>query len=280
MINTPNAVDRYQVVGNPIAQSKSPFIHTLFAAQTGQQLEYGSACPAIDEFKAAAQVFFAAGGKGMNITAPFKLEAFELAQALSARAQFAGAVNTLKLTEDGEIFGDNTDGFGLVYDLSERLNWPLAGANVLVLGAGGAVRGVMQPLLAANPAKVVVANRTLARAENLVALFGGLGNIEAVSFDDLSLAGVDVIINGTSAGLSGGLPPLPANQLSTACRCYDMTYSAGPTVFQAWARREGAAQAVDGLGMLVAQAAESFRLWRGVMPAIEPVLAKVRASLA
>ncbi|MBB3169802.1 shikimate dehydrogenase [Simiduia aestuariiviva] len=271
--------DRYQVVGNPIAQSKSPLIHRLFADQTHQQLDYGRACPAEGHFAEEARRFFAAGGLGMNVTAPFKLDAFKFAHALTPRAEFAGAVNTLKLSENGDILGDNTDGFGLVYDLSKRLGWRLAGARILVLGAGGAVRGVLQPLLAAQPAQLVVANRTLARAQALVPIFNPVGPLSVCEFSALSLQEFDIIINGTSAGLQGELPPLPRGQLGSNCLCYDMIYSAKPTAFQVWARAEGAAHAEDGLGMLVAQAAESFRWWRGVVPDIEPVLTHMREHL-
>lgn len=272
-------MDRYRVVGNPIAQSKSPWIHRAFAEQTGEQLSYDSACPAEDAFAAQAQAFFAGGGKGMNVTAPFKLDAFTFAHQLTPRATLAGATNTLAMQADGTILGDNTDGFGLVYDLTEQLKWPLQGARLLVLGAGGAVRGVLQPLLEAGVAQLVVANRTLGKAQALAALFQSSGPISATEYTGLDLSQFDLVINGTSAGLAGGLPPLPSGQLPPTCRCYDMTYSAKATAFQAWARAEGALLAADGLGMLVAQAAESFYLWRGIRPDIAPVLSALRAHI-
>lgn len=272
--------DRYQVVGNPIAQSKSPFIHQAFARQTGQDLSYDRACPAPDGFAEHARGFFASGGKGMNVTAPFKLDAARFAHRQSPRAQLAGAANTLILTDDGSIIADNTDGLGLVSDVRDNLRWPLRGQRILVLGAGGAVRGVLQPLLETQPAALVLANRTLSKAQDLAVIFREVGAIHCVSFDALpDLGGFDLVINATSAGLSGAMPALPAGFIGPASRVYDMTYGAEPTPFLRWAADQGATALADGLGMLVGQAAEAFRLWRGIAPEVAPVLAALRAAL-
>ncbi|GLS24574.1 shikimate dehydrogenase [Marinibactrum halimedae] len=265
--------DRYAVFGNPIAHSKSPVIHTLFAEQTGQQIQYDKICVPEDEFIQHVNAFFEDGGKGLNITVPFKLEAHDLADELTERARRAGAVNTLLLTEAGKLLGDNTDGAGLVNDITERCGWSLRGARVLILGAGGAVRGVLQPLLAHQPESLLIANRTVSKAETLADSFSQLGNIAGCGFDELSQQSpFDIIINGTSASLSGDLPPLPDTLLHPNSACYDMMYGKELTVFLKWAQQKGCNQLADGLGMLVGQAAESFRLWRGVMPEVVPVI--------
>ncbi|GAB3043614.1 shikimate dehydrogenase [Simiduia litorea] len=272
----------YQVVGNPIAQSKSPFIHAEFAKQTQQVISYQRACPEVDGFAIEAQRFFGSGGLGMNVTAPFKLDAYNFADSLTPRATLAGAVNTLALQDDGSILGDNTDGYGLVTDITQQLGWTLKGKNILVLGAGGAVRGVLQLLLEQRPAQLVLANRTLAKAEALASVFTHLGPLEVVEFAALPAfpAGhFDLIINATSASLAGDLPPLPEALIAPETHCYDMTYGAQPTVFLRWAESLGAGVRADGLGMLVGQAAESFRLWHGVMPEVKPVMAALRQHL-
>ena len=274
--------DRFQVVGNPIAQSKSPFIHREFAKQTHCVMEYGSACPAEDGFEAEATAFFAAGGRGMNVTAPFKLDAFDNADKLTERAELAGAVNTLALQQNGSVLGDNTDGYGLVTDIKDQLGWPLAGQKILLLGAGGAVRGVLQMLLEQKPSQLVVANRTQAKAEALAQIFAQVGPIEPLGFEQLaafSAGHFDLIINATSASLAGDLPPVPDGLLNEHTRCYDMTYGAKPTVFLQWASAQGARACSDGLGMLVGQAAESFRVWHQVMPDPAPVMAALREQL-
>ncbi|MYM63743.1 shikimate dehydrogenase [Pseudomaricurvus sp. HS19] len=273
-------MDQYRVFGNPIAQSKSPEIHRRFAGQTGEALNYDKQLVEQDGFTAAVQQFFADGGKGLNITVPFKLEAFELADQLTERARNAGAVNTLMQLPGGELLGDNTDGQGMVSDIVERLGWTLHNKRVLLLGAGGAVRGVLQPLLEQRPLQLVVANRTLSRAETLAREFAAYGDISACSFADLDGQQFDVVINGTSASLSGDLPPLPDTLLASNACCYDMMYGAEPTVFLRWAQERGATGVADGLGMLVGQAAESFALWRGIKPEITPVINALRAALA
>ena len=274
-------MDRYAVIGNPIAHSKSPAIHAAFAAQTGQTLTYEALLAPLDGFAATVADFRAAGGRGCNVTVPFKLEAFALAERRSPRAQAAGAVNTLKFDADG-IYGDNTDGAGLVRDLTHNLDCPLAGRRILLLGAGGAARGVMLPLLAATPARLTLANRTVARAETLVAEFAaGAGStpLAACGFADLAGSQFDVVINATAASLADEAPPLPPGLYAAGALAYDMMYGRGDTAFLAAARSDGAARLADGLGMLVEQAAESFLLWRGVRPATAPVLAELRRQI-
>lgn len=271
-------MDRYGVFGNPIGHSKSPQIHRLFAEQTGQALSYEPLLAPLDDFPVFARDFFLQG-LGANVTVPFKEQAFRLADQLSERAQRAGAVNTLKKLEDGTLLGDNTDGLGLVRDLLDNAGVTLQGKRILLLGAGGAVRGVLEPLLAQHPADLVIANRTLSKAEQLAGEFAELGPVSACAFDELH-APFDVIINGTSASLGGERPPL-ANSLvrSGTTLCYDMMYGAEPTPFCQWAANLGALTR-DGLGMLVEQAAAAFELWRGVRPDSAPVLAQLRQQLA
>ncbi len=265
--------DHYAVVGNPIAHSKSPQIHSAFAAQTQQAMRYDKRLWPEGEFAVKAAGFFAEGGAGLNITVPFKEDAFAFAHHHTVRAQQAGAVNTLKRLENGQILGDNTDGAGLVADL-KRLGWHLAHKKILLLGAGGAVRGVIGPLLAENPVSITIANRTLAKATQLVAQFGN-NPLAACSLDDLS-GPFDVIINGISAGLHGEMPVLPRQIWGPHSRAYDMVYGPSRTPFLNLAYEHKAAGMADGLGMLVGQAAEAFFLWRGVLPQVEPVLALLR----
>ncbi|RCV87149.1 shikimate dehydrogenase [Billgrantia montanilacus] len=268
--------DRYCVFGNPISHSKSPMIHAAFAEQTGEDIDYTAIEAPLDDFAGAWRRFTAAGGRGANVTVPFKEQAFSLCDTLSERARRAGAVNTLLLGADGRSHGDTTDGVGLVRDL-EHHGVSLAGARILVLGAGGAVRGVLEPLLAAGPASLLVANRTAAKAEALAVDFADLGEIRGGGFDVVS-GPFDVVINGTSASLGGELPPLPDDLFGTGATAYDMMYGAEPTVFLSWAAKRGACT-VDGLGMLVEQAAESFFQWRGKRPLTEPVRESLRRTL-
>lgn len=270
--------DQYAVFGNPINHSKSPNIHRQFAEQTGQDMHYSKQLVNEGEFNSSAEAFFAQGGKGLNITVPFKLDAYHFAQILTPRAQRAGAVNTLALQNDGTILGDNTDGIGMVHDM-HNLGWELRDKRILVLGAGGAVRGVLQPLLAEHPQQVVIANRTFVKAEELEKQFHDLGNIQARSFEDLNGQQFDIVINGTSASLSGDLPPLPANLLASNACCYDMMYGSEPTVFMQWAIQQGAVNVADGLGMLVGQAAEAFYIWRHIRPEVIPVIMSMRHQL-
>lgn len=270
--------DLYAVVGNPIAHSKSPSIHALFAQQTQQDLRYSAQQVELGEFAPEVARFFQQGGQGLNVTVPFKQQAYEFADEHSERAQRAQAVNTLKKLPDGRIFADNTDGAGLVRDLMVNHQLTLAAKRILVLGAGGAVRGVLQPLLAQLPAEIVIANRTLSKAQALADDFAKLGCISACAFTALN-GDFDVIINGTSASLSGDLPPLPQSIIKSTTVSYDMMYGAGLTVFNQWAKEQGAAQVLDGLGMLVEQAAEAFLLWRGVRPETGAVIAALRQEL-
>lgn len=272
--------DRYAVFGNPVAHSKSPLIHARFAEQTGQQLIYTAERIEEAEFETAVENFLRGEGRGLNITVPFKERAWALAQWRSDRAELAGAVNTLYRLEDGRIAGDNTDGVGLVRDLAENNRIPLQAARVLVLGAGGAVRGVLQPLLAAGVASVLIANRTTARAEELARHFSGSVPVSGCGFEQIPAEPFDLIINGTSASLQGELPPVPEAAIGPHSACYDMMYGADPTPFCLWAQQRGAGQVMDGLGMLVEQAAESFRIWRGVRPSTLPVITELRKSLS
>ncbi|WP_137817586.1 shikimate dehydrogenase [Pseudomonas sp. 2FG] len=272
-------MDRYGVFGNPIGHSKSPLIQRLFAAQTGQQLTYEALLAPLDDFTGFARAFFQTG-EGANVTVPFKEQAYRLADSLSARAQRAGAVNTLKKLADGSLLGDNTDGAGLVRDLTVNAGFALAGKRILLLGAGGAVRGVLAPFLAERPAALVIANRTVEKAEALAQQFADLGPLCASGFDWLEEP-LDLIVNGTSASLAGELPPISASLIRPGhTLCYDMMYGKEPTAFCRWAAEHGAPRALDGLGMLVEQAAEAFFLWRGVRPATAPVLAELRRLLA
>lgn len=270
-------MDRYLVFGHPVRHSKSPFIHTLFARQTQQALEYGLSEPAVDDFALALRTFFAEGGKGCNVTVPFKEQAFSLVDRLSPRARLAGAVNTIKLTDDGVLLGDNTDGAGLVADLRAH-GITLAGSRILLLGAGGAARGALAPLLAEQPAELVIANRTHAKAEQLAAEFHELGAVVAQRYEVLQ-GPFDLIINSTSASLQGDLPPLESALIHADIAIYDMMYGATDTPFIHWAKQHGARQTMDGLGMLVEQAAEAFTVWRGIRPGTKQVLRELKRNL-
>jgi len=264
--------DRYAVFGHPIAHSKSPQIHTAFARQTGQDMTYEAILAPLDGFAESVAAFIAAGGRGANVTVPFKEEAFKLANRLSPRAQRAGAVNTLMFDADG-ILGDNTDGAGLVADLTRNLHSALSGKHVLLLGAGGAARGVIEPLLDQQPAALVIANRTVSRAKELAELFGR--GVRACGFDAADTP-FDLVINATAASLAGDLPPLSPRVFTADTLAYDMMYGRD-TPFLGFARTHGARTA-DGLGMLVEQAAEAFCLWRGVRPNTAPVIAALHTA--
>jgi shikimate dehydrogenase len=268
----PDTIDRYAVFGNPIEHSKSPFIHTRFAEQTGQQLIYTAERVDAGDFANAVARFAENNGKGLNITVPFKQDAWQLATQRSERAERAGAVNTLVINGPGDYFGDNTDGVGLVRDLVRNHKLRLEARNILIVGAGGAVRGVIEPLLAGKPASLTIANRTREKALQLADDFSDLGNISGCGLDEFGADSYDIIINGTSASLSGELPALPATLINENTFCYDMMYASEPTPFMRWARQQGAKHVVDGTGMLVEQAAESFRIWRGCEPETAPVI--------
>ncbi len=262
--------DQYAVIGNPIEHSKSPAIHQAFAAQTGQDMAYGRILGA--DFKRDVCRFVSDGGLGLNVTVPFKEDAWRLVDERSERAEAGGAVNTIIVLEEERLLGDNTDGVGLVRDLSENHGLALAGKRVLVLGAGGAVRGVLRPLLEVRPAELVIANRTAAKAVELAKRFRALGPVSGCGLNALSGRRFDLIVNATAAGLSQRLPPIPDDCLARGGWTYDMMYADKPTAFVLWGREHGAAQALDGLGMLVEQAAESFYLWRGVRPETAAVI--------
>lgn len=270
--------DLYAVIGHPIGHSKSPKIHSQFASQTGEPVEYTAIEAPIDGFAATLQQFFERGGKGANVTVPFKEQAWQLADHRAARAAKAGAANTLYHDENGLLVADNTDGQGLVRDLTENHAVILRGTRILVLGAGGAVRGVLGPILAQQPASLTIANRTVQKAEVLAELFSsdaGSTELKVCGFDRPSQP-FDIIINGTSASLRGDLPPLSTNVIGASTLVYDMMYSSQTTRFNQWALELGAGKAVDGLGMLVEQAAESFRIWRGVTPETAPIIEELR----
>lgn len=270
--------DLYGLVGHPVAHSRSPLIHRRFAEQTGQHIEFVLIDVAPGEFIGQVASFRGRGGRGLNVTLPYKGDACDYADRLSERARLAAAVNTLAWLEDGQVFGDNTDGAGLVADLQINLDVALDGRRVLLMGAGGAARGALAPLAEAGPAEIVIANRTVSRAAALAAQFRGVDSITATGYQDIDGA-FDVIINATSASLERTVPPLPESVIGADTFCYDMMYQAGPTAFLAWATARGAGGVADGSGMLVEQAAESFELWRGVRPRTAPVLAEIRSLL-
>lgn len=270
--------DFYAVVGNPIAHSKSPKIHFQFSQQTGQDMLYTAELIELGQFDEKVRAFFAEKGSGINVTVPFKEDAFRFADKHTERALRAGAVNTLKKLEDGTILADNTDGVGLVRDLMVNHGIELKNQRILIVGAGGAVRGVLQPLLEQGPAEIVIANRTVSKAEQLAADFSELGNLSACGFAEVQ-GSFSIIINGTSASLSGELPPLPSSIFQENSITYDMMYGSGLTVFNQWAQDHGVQKTIDGLGMLVEQAAEAFVLWRGERPDTKEVEESLRREL-
>jgi shikimate dehydrogenase len=273
-----NVTDLYAVFGNPIAQSKSPIIHAEFAKQTGQDLHYTKELIPLDGFSKSIKDFFAQpNGKGLNITVPFKIDAFNLVDELTPRAKIAGAINFIAKQSNGKLLGDNTDGIGMVNDML-NLGWIIKGKRVLILGAGGAVRGVLQPLLDQNPANITIANRTLSKAKELVQHFHS-EKIQAAEYSQLAGNQFDLVVNGTSASLHGDLPPLPEKILSNTACCYDMMYGAELTVFLKWAQKNNVAYLADGLGMLVNQAAEAFYLWRGIRPDLKSTINLIRQQL-
>ena len=273
MSTTGEKPDRYAVVGHPIDHSRSPVIHQLFATQTEQNLVYEPIDAMPEAFETAVRGFAAAGGKGLNVTVPHKQAAFELCNDVGPEAKKARAVNTISFPADGRIRGDNTDGIGFMRDLTETLEEPVEGRRVLVLGAGGAARGILLPLVEASPAALVLANRTIERAEEMISELGSNDNFTALTFDALANeAPFDIIVNATSAGLRGEEPPFPPACVGPDTLCYDLAYSLKDTPFVLWAHANGAREAVQGWGMLVEQAAESFFIWRGVRPDTAPVL--------
>lgn len=282
-------MDQYAVVGNPIQHSKSPQIHKAFAEQLKQDMEYLAIQSEEKNFEQDLKIFFSSGGKGLNITLPYKLKAFRFADEVSERARLAEAVNTLIKLDNGKIRGDNTDGYGLINDLVKNQQQVLKDKNILLIGAGGAVQGVLAPLLEQQPKKLLLSNRTLLKAQALAQKFKELGNntksISAISFDELNervknhQEHFDIIINGSSASITGEVPPLTPGIISKDIFCYDMMYQKGGTAFTLWAEQQGCKNHSDGLGMLVEQAAEAFFLWRRCRPETQSVIKQLRNAL-
>ena len=266
------APDSYGVVGHPVSHSLSPFIHGMFARETGQAMSYRPYDVSADELAGFVTRFFDRGGRGLNVTVPHKIAAVAAATELTPRATHAAALNTLALRDDGTVLGDNTDGVGLVRDLCDNQGLVITNRRLLIIGAGGATRGVLAPLLGLSPTLVVIANRTPDRSAALAAAFADLGVTQGVGFGDVGSEPFDLIINATSASLSGDMPPVPVSAIGRATVCYDLAYGRAATAFVDWANAHGCAHAVQGWGMLVEQAAEAFRLWRGVRPATGTVL--------
>ena len=274
--------DRYAVIGNPIEQSKSPLIHTAFAQVTAQDMEYTKVLGPVGGFAGAVDAFRAAGGKGMNVTAPFKLDAFAYATDLAPSAQMAGAVNAMKF-EGGRVYAENFDGVGLVRDVVHNLGCPLQGRRVLVLGAGGATRGALLPFLAEQPAKLVIVNRTVAKAEELAARGrphqSGNVPVQGLGYDQLQGRQFDVVFNATSASLTAQLPPLPSSVFAPGALAYELAYGKGLTPFLQLAKQAGVTRLADGVGMLAEQAAEAFLWWRGVRPDTQGVIRQLTVPL-
>jgi len=280
MSNSSSDPDRYALVGHPVSHSRSPLIHQLFAEQTGQNLTYELIDASPEQFETAVLGFAAAGGRGMNVTVPHKEAAFELCHVLSDNAKAAGAVNTISFRH-GTLHGDNTDGTGFLRDLSVNHGREIAGARVLLLGAGGAARGIVHPILGQKPESLVIANRTIERAEALKEDFGASAELTTCQFEELvEYEPFDIVINATSAGLDGERPPFPPSTLGPKTFCYDLAYSMKPTPFMIWAKANGAGIAVQGWGMLVEQAADSFEIWRGVRPDTKPILQRLLDFIA
>jgi shikimate dehydrogenase len=269
-------VSQYAVVGNPVKHSKSPQIHRLFARQTEQDLQYTAVEIQEADFEFFIKDFFSEGGAGLNVTVPYKEKAYKLADHYSDRAGLAKAVNTLFLDDAGQLCGENTDGLGLVRDITINHQLDIAGKRILMLGAGGAVRGVLASLVFEHPGSITIMNRTLSRAQQLQEDFGKLLHLQLQTFDQPMTERFDLIINGTSASLAGELPPLDANLIAEGCCCYDMMYGEQDTPFLTWSKQCGASLALDGMGMLVEQAAESFAIWRGIRPETSAVISLLK----
>jgi shikimate dehydrogenase len=268
--------DRYGVVGHPVAHSWSPFIHGLFARAAAQAMSYRLYDFTPQEFEPRVREFFTLGGRGLNVTLPHKISAVSIASKLTPRALHAGAVNTLAARKDGSLLGDNTDGAGLVRDLCDNLGVLITRRRILIVGAGGAARGILAPLLTLEPAQIIIANRTPERARALATTFENSGAVRGVGIHDIPTEAFDLLINATSASLSDDIPAVPASVIGPATVCYDLAYGRGSTAFIDWAARNGCSRAFQGWGMLVEQAAESFRVWRGIRPATAPVLAALK----
>ena len=274
-------MDKYAVIGNPVKHSLSPTIHGIFAQQTKQDLEYGKILAPLDRFNDTVTEFIQAGGKGINITVPFKVEAYQLANDHSALARQAGAANTLLFRDDGSIYADNTDGVGLVQDLTHNHHFCLRGKRILVIGAGGAARNIIGALLAQAPQQVMVSNRTESKAQALVTQFELHGTITACALNALDTQAFDLIINASSAGLTGDFPPLSTALINQHTWCYDLVYTRdrSQTAFLHWAAPSKPAMMLDGLGMLVEQAASAFALWRGIHPKTTVVIKQLGGTV-
>ena len=271
-------IDRYGVMGYPVSHSRSPVIHRLFALQTGENIQYELLQVTPEKLETAVRQFQRTGGKGLNVTVPHKAEVAKLCDQLSERAATAGAVNTMSF-RDGEIHGENTDGIGLLRDLAINQNFTIEGSNILILGAGGATRGIVGPLLEMQPASLRIANRTIDKAEALAQHFSRSGPVSACRFNVIPVSEkYDLIINATSAGVKGDTPPYPEAAVAPDTFCYDLSYGLSPTPFSVWALEQGAERSVMGWGMLVEQAAESFHIWRGVRPDTAPVLKQMKIT--
>lgn len=266
----------YAVMGNPVSHSRSPQIHEMFAEQFGLRVEYQKIQVDLGGLAQAVANFRAAGGRGLNITLPFKLDACRLADELTPRAQLAEAVNTISFSDDDRIIGDNTDGMGICRDIMFNLECPISGCRVLLIGAGGAVRGVAGPILESHPELLVIANRTVDKAVELERHFSSFRSVAGCGFDGLVGQQFDIVINGTSASVGDEIPPIPHTIFAAGALAYDMMYGDRSTVFMEWAARHGAAQTADGIGMLVEQAAESFAIWHDRTPQTGPVIAALR----
>jgi len=275
-INLDSTTSEYAVFGNPVKHSKSPQIHSLFAKQTGIALNYQAIEVPLDNFNEYVKYFSSQGGKGLNITVPFKEEANSLCDSLSQRAKLCASVNTIWF-EDNKIHGDTTDGKGLINDLIINHAIDINNKSVLILGAGGSVKAILEPLCEQKPEKIVIANRTVSRAEELAEKFSDKGNIVACSYSELVNQSFDLLINGTSLSLAGELPPLPETIIKNESCCYDLMYSDTDTIFMKWAAAQGASKVLDGLGMLVEQAAEAFSIWHGIKPDTAPVIKSLRS---
>lgn len=270
-------IDRYAVFGDPIGHSLSPKIHRLFAEQTNQKMEYLAIRAPADHFRSILANFLESGGKGANCTLPLKELAFSVSDRVTQRAQYCGAVNTLTVESDGALVGDNTDGVGLIRDLRMNLGLELTGKRILILGAGGAARGIMGPLIEEKPESLTIANRTVPKAKLLAEAFSGINEIAGCGYESLGHQSFDLIINATSTSLTGGIPNLDAHLLSQNGSCYDLAYKlGGPTSFVTWGIAQGARASLDGLGMLVEQAAEAFYLWRGIRPDTRSVIPQLK----
>jgi len=271
-------VNKYAVIGNPIKHSKSPQIHHAFSLQEKVTIDYQRILAEDNNFTSSIDDFFSSGGLGLNVTVPFKIVAFRQCQQLNEYAQAAGAVNTISFDSDIGWIGANTDGIGLLTDLKKNLNLQLSNKNILILGAGGATRGILLPLLKEQPACILVANRTLEKASELVDTFSTQGNIECCGYQNIDTQEFDLIINATSASLNNEVPPIPDKTVGTETVCYDLAYSDKPTAFINWSTKLNAKRSIDGMGMLIEQAAESYYIWRGFRPETKQVFELLRPT--